>query len=1173
MSWQPPPPPPPPRPPNNNYVSTSTAPPPPPQRLQQQQQTSGYPNQSVHQQTSHFQPPGPPLPPPPGPRPGPPRGPPASTPNRKAPAYPNTNGFGSPPPFADTAAGSVPPRQPIPQQQSQVHHSQAPPPTPPHPYNLQNMAQALPPQHQHQQPQYPQQYNHQQRQPPQQPYPRNNVSTNQYPPTQGLRGGTYPPPPGVAGRGRAPAPYPTTPAAAGGMAHHPLPPQPPNASTARSPLDPSQIPQPTLPGRPMNVHGKALPAYYPKAHMKHAMAATSSGGGGGGTTTASSKTDNPPLADTRFVVLEDGNASPHFIRSCYGAIPQDKGMLRQTTGEDMYNENYHEAVGGGSNKLSTMGFFCTPLALPSMDFVITTEDGSSSSGRLPSSGMMGLVTLEGSGTVIRCHRCQAYANAFWSSGKCNFCGASSNIGNVSSGTMEYKDLTGPFITRDTPVKPNIVYCIDIGGMMMTANNSNSSSDDGIVILDCLATIKLKILPALYRHYQSQQEQSMKKIIGPSVGIVFSLGQQGIYLLSKTTGGTIVMSDIKEDPYCPLPLTEFTFDLSLEYETFQSTYLMELTNTFVPSLIEHYVSASSKSDTFGSSGGAAMKFLVDALRVTGGRAVFITSSRPNIGVGAIPDRESALGIIKAYGASMCETWLYTPLQDALPRAKGDMGDRLASDYYKKLGEDCATSKVAMDIVVLKPSQSTSFLHMATLSKVCQVSNGRFVLIEYDNNGGRTQEANIDDWKIRFEKELTRPLVQYSGWDAVFKVRCSSGLRIQNMVCSVGTTTRPSSMTSLTDDSPEVELSTVSPDTCIAVTVDHRVGGIPKASPLAFVQTALLYTNPWTGQRRLRVSTLAIRVASSPPVAFKSIDFGCLAALWLRQATKHVSQPDPNHASSSNRPTDDAMKVLMEQVVGILAAYRKHGSGSPLGPMQFALPETLKLLPLLCMSLKKSPMFRRSLKPQTGAMVSTAIRPNPSADDRAYHLYHSSRCTPATTMYMAHPVLLDVTASPDNNNDNDTPPFLEWVEGRENGNAMDQLQHSAFVHLPPALEASISNLSDSKVYLLDTMLAYYILIGRDVPKETVQSIRQALASPGFEEDHPIGHAISQLQLFSQVGRDPRWIRPCRPPTVIVEQDDPRFQSLILKFMVCDATDQEREYGDFLSNLHRTIGTRLR
>ena len=211
-------------------------------------------------------------------------------------------------------------------------------------------------------------------------------------------------------------------------------------------------------------------------------------------------------------------------------------------------------------------------------------------------------------------------------------------------------------------------------------------------------------------------------------------------------------------------------------------------------------------------------------------------------------------------------------------------------------------------------------MGTLGQISQMTNGKLIWINKcrTNDGNTTIMAtnNIKDtneqqeqqqqrpsvqpqpqpqWKQVMVQELCAPILQYSGWDVVLKVRCSIGLHVKSTLTGGRGKLISSSM--LADDSnssPELELPTITPDTSIGILFEHRVGGLPKQQHqqassssssssssngnnnknLFFIQSALLYTNPYTLQRKVRVSTLALQVTSSPKIVYKSMDFGSI-----------------------------------------------------------------------------------------------------------------------------------------------------------------------------------------------------------------------------------------------------------------------------------------------------------
>ena len=564
----------------------------------------------------------------------------------------------------------------------------------------------------------------------------------------------------------------------------------------------------------------------------------------------------------------------------------------------------------------------------------------------------------------------------------------------------------------------------------------------------------------------------------------------------------------------------------------------------------------------SAGGAALQFLVDALEETGGRAVFWTWRRPNYGLGTLVDREQLAGGNQRNKKS--GTSLYMPLQDAIKSYNIQSNPNLlaAAEFYTKLGERCIAAKVALDIVVhTNPKVPQSFLDLATLGRLCESSSGRLVWI------GKPSYESKSVWKQAIREELMRPLY-WSGWDTVFKVRCSQGLQVRAALSSSG---KIQASTLLAGQEDEVEFSCVTPETCLGVTLEHRVGGIPspRENVLAFVQTALLYTNPWTGDRRVRVSTLAIPVTTIPEQVLPSMDFGALAALQLR-----LSLPHTNYSSSSRFNLDssilyridpstpdqmgdslltDARHDMFAAMRQVLVAHRtlagKNGRSPPMG--QLAIPDSLKQWPLFVMSASKSPLLRPSQNSRRRNPQSFA--PSPGGDERAYYLYHARKVTPACAMLLVSPTIFDLNAS-----------SFEWQNiGSSYVELMANLKKSPVMDLPAPLPASVSNLAADGIYLLDTCFTLYVLIQQDacigddgrLPKEIKTKIH---------------NACQQLQLWSQVGREPKSLRPTASlPVVIVRQrsDQAQYQTL-LPWMAMDATAHDKDFGGFCANTQQKV-----
>lgn len=373
------------------------------------------------------------------------------------------------------------------------------------------------------------------------------------------------------------------------------------------------------------------------------------------------------------------------------------------------------------------------------------------------------------------------------------------------------------------------------------------------------------------------------------------------------------------------------------------------------------------------------------------------------------------------------------------------------------------------------------------------------------------------------------------------------------------------------SPELEMSMVSPDTCIAVELEHRVGGIPSSCKTVYFQSALLYTTSM-GRRRVRVSTLALRKTSDVAHVFRSADFSAIMAMLTRQAIRHVWDIKEDHERKLHAARED----LKKRCVTMLANYRLNtaAKSSPLG--QLILPETIQLLPLFCMSLTKSDMLRPSLpKRESGVRVD---HPSPDADERAHGLYHGSAVLPALAMLMVHPNAFLIT--------NLCEGSGEWHSPSSSPDKQpsSEIERAAFeqpyVQLPRSTHLSITLFEDDGVYLIDNGLTLFAHVGKDVPQDVrAELFVQNGADPSSlsvsttsDYGQQVLRLIWQMRTYCSIGGGSESIiRPTFAPVVVVQADrgdkDP-FEERVMSLMVDDTTSNEDDYVDFLCVLHRRI-----
>jgi protein transport protein SEC24 len=918
------------------------------------------------------------------------------------------------------------------------------------------------------------------------------------------------------GRGRYPDPIGSTSSTYGNTNGSSYPAHQLNHNPDKPKIDPAQIPRPPLFTRPEQDTG-LLPVYYTRNSVDGISVNT------------------PPQSDSRYMIVDNGNASPDLIRSSLYAVPMNRGIWHQTG--DL-----------------PCGIVCTPLSIHSEDFVprpryIPPNANCESTVQIwkdpqavPVIGRSMYSTSDNDGPP-RCEHCLAYINPFFDAvdGSCNLCGHKNRrLRNQMSGipmqfgTVEY-DVAGKYITReDGPVQPIMLYAIDL------------TCPDALAYLPIIERVGCDIA----EHFQRQRQFSMAgpTPAPPRIGIVL-VSCLGVILRQyhrndrNHHGSVVVVSDITEHPFCPLPLSDWTYDLSsTDGLTSWQRYCSEDMVYDVEDWRQRTArtkNALNHADGFElSCGGSALQFLSDAVSASGGRCTWISWRRPNFGVGYLRHR---LGNQKLHDD---DTAPYTPIQ-LLSTHIGN--DEEGCSFYKNLATKCVKDSIALDVIIHNRAGSLHRgLELATLGELCKVT------------GGKLSWITCEDWQQALFEELSRQALSYSGWDAVFKVRCSDGLQVKSFYPCGGLLVE-----TLAGASPELELSCLMPNACIAIELEHRVGGIPKGRNMVFIQTALLYTTV-SGKRRVRVSTLAIQSTTILNEIYRSVDFNTAASLLSRAAIQclHVTNNSGNNGDNPSS-RNKARQLLYQNCVNILASYRQYTSAnsSPMG--QLLLPEKMLQLPLYCMCMLKSSMLRPSNHrtiPGTQASILA-----PTNDERAYYIYHLSQAMPSYATLMAHPNVFSIGPYLMGMDDDSVGV---WQTPAEVDNA------NGFVRMPHTIPPSIELLSDDGIYLIDDGLRFYLFVGRSVPDEIKNQVlgKQYQSSEVLQRLEPL---LYQMRVYASSTRGSESeLRPMWAPLVRVQQQQNQsaLEAEVLSLMVADGNSGEKDYVDFLCAFHRRIRERM-
>jgi protein transport protein SEC24 len=300
-------------------------------------------------------------------------------------------------------------------------------------------------------------------------------------------------------------------------------------------------------------------------------------------------------------------------------------------------------------------------------------------------------------------------------------------------------------------------------------------------------------------------------------------------------------------------------------------------------------------------------------------------------------------------------------------------------------------------------------------------------------------------------------------------------------------------------------------------------------------------------------------------FRSMDFGAVATLQMRQAASPLLSPIHDEAGDNSRIKSH--HNLLERCAKILASYRLHTTAvnSPMG--QLILPDKLQLLPLFAMGLIKGPLLRPSM-PKRGSGARSAI-PSPRGDERAFYLHQASTASPAYAMLMAYPNLFSIENLQDGAGEWQAPMTASQADGSPFS------QHNEYVHFPPSIHPTIASLDDKGIYLLDTCFAIYLFVGREVPANKIKEIKQYLSDPAGC-NLAISRLIWQMRTFCHVGGGSEsTVRPSYPPVILIKQSDgqdSRLSQEFMRWMICDSNTHEKDFVDFICDIYRQIRSKV-
>mmetsp|Transcript_1759 Transcript_1759/g.3536 ORF Transcript_1759/g.3536 Transcript_1759/m.3536 type:complete len:329 (+) Transcript_1759:68-1054(+) len=325
-------------------------------------------------------------------------------------------------------------------------------------------------------------------------------------------------------------------------------------------------------------------------------------------------------------------------------------------------------------------------------------------------------------------------------------------------------------------------------------------------------------------------------------------------------------------------------------------------------------------------------------------------------------------------------------------------------------------------------------------------------------------------------------------------------------------------------------------------------------------------------------MGLMTTKIPADIYRSSDLGTVSTIMTREAISGLENPNDGSLAS-------ARHNVFEKCVSLLANYRKYTTAKSSPSGQLILPESLQLLPLFCLSLRKSRMFRNSSVPFKAAF--------PTADERAYHIFYGRMVCPNLSLQCVHPNLLQVSDMRTRDGEWITPPVLQ--ANNYAGEEVVAASMEPVCQLPKSMNPSIACLDEKGMYVLDDRFTFYLFIGKDVPEPKWQELLSVSTSAGAqrvggewvsnvpmgelslastEAGHKLRNILYQLRRLNSpnatLAIDARHTHA--PLVLVFVGRGSVFEEEMDSLLVDDPVGHEKSYVDFLCDVHKSVRQKL-
>jgi protein transport protein SEC24 len=509
--------------------------------------------------------------------------------------------------------------------------------------------------------------------------------------------------------------------------------------------------------------------------------------------------------------------------------------------------------------------------------------------------------------IIRCKKCRTYVNAFvsWFDNgrrwRCNICGQpndcpSGYFCHLADNNERRDKYERPELCRSVveylapseymvrpPPPPAYFFVLDVSPQAVASG--------------MLAHVAAAIKAVIFGGEDNDEEQGLPGGERTQIGFLtydtsvqyFNLSKRGRHKDdSPPQPQMLVVADLNE-LFVPLPPEDLLVNLEEHKDSVEA---------FLDALPTMFTASPRTNVQHESCLGPALKAAFTIMKPIGGKMLVFDTMLP-----ALPFD----GQLKP--------------READPRVMGTDAEttllRGQSTWYKDTAIEFSRAQISVDLFLT----NYNYIDVATLSDLSKYTAGN--LYTFPNFSSNQDGA-------RMEADVFHTLVRPTALEAVMRVRCTRGMRVNNYYGNF-----------FIRGSDLLALPNCTTESVFGFTMMHEDPICP-SNVLTF-QSALLYTST-NGERRIRVLTTVLPVVSSVPQITQSVHADVYCHLLSKQAVEFALKNGVGAARAR----------LLQSCVDLIKTCR--GASQKASVDDKGIPPHLELLPLMTMGLLKNTAFR-------------------------------------------------------------------------------------------------------------------------------------------------------------------------------------------------------------------------